>query len=130
MMICGNFTLGRLFDLISAHFWFNGALYFSLKNLFCGKNTLNTNTLYDPLTKWTKKSNTCLVYLLSLDNKTVAPFVDSFFKAFLKVASFSPSSSLIVGISVSSILKKVALIKKNQDWSANLLFLKHKISTI
>ena len=36
-MICGSFTLGRLFDLISVHFWFNGALYFFFKNLFCGK---------------------------------------------------------------------------------------------
>ena len=40
-MICGCFTFGRLFDFISAHFWLNGALYFSLKNLFCGKKILN-----------------------------------------------------------------------------------------
>jgi hypothetical protein len=39
-VICGSLTLGRLFDFISAHFWLNGALYFSLKNLFCGKNLL------------------------------------------------------------------------------------------
>ena len=30
----GSVTLSRLFDSISAHFWFNKVLYFSLKNLF------------------------------------------------------------------------------------------------
>jgi hypothetical protein len=34
MLIFGSFTHGRLFDFIFAHFWFNGVLYFSLKNLF------------------------------------------------------------------------------------------------
>ena len=38
MLICGSSTLGRLFDFISAHFWFNRALYFSLKNLFFGQS--------------------------------------------------------------------------------------------
>ena len=38
MLICGSFMLGRLFDFIFAHFLFNGVLYFSLKNLFCGKS--------------------------------------------------------------------------------------------
>jgi hypothetical protein len=37
MLICGSFTLGRLFDFIFAHFLFNGVLYFSLKNLICRK---------------------------------------------------------------------------------------------
>ena len=37
IVICGSFTLGRLFDFISTYFWLNGALYFSLKNLFCEK---------------------------------------------------------------------------------------------
>ena len=37
MVICGSFTIGRLFDLTSAYSWLNGALYFSLKNLFCIK---------------------------------------------------------------------------------------------
>jgi len=41
MVICGSFTLGRLFDLISAKFWFNGTLYVSLKNLLCGESFLN-----------------------------------------------------------------------------------------
>ena len=36
MVMCGSFMLGRLFDSIFAQFWFNEALYFSLKNLFCG----------------------------------------------------------------------------------------------
>jgi hypothetical protein len=26
IVICGSFTLGRLFGFISTHFWFNGAL--------------------------------------------------------------------------------------------------------
>ena len=34
MSICGNLMLERLVDLISAHFGFNGSLYFSSKNLF------------------------------------------------------------------------------------------------
>ena len=38
MLICGSFTIGRLFDVIFANFLFNGVLYFSLKNLFCGKS--------------------------------------------------------------------------------------------
>jgi len=38
MVICGSFTLGRLFDVDSAYFWPSGGLYFSLKNLFCGKS--------------------------------------------------------------------------------------------
>jgi cell shape-determining protein MreD len=29
--------LGRLFDFIFAHFWFNGVLYFSLKTYFVEK---------------------------------------------------------------------------------------------
>ena len=33
LVICGSFTLGKLFDFISAHFWLNGALYFSFENL-------------------------------------------------------------------------------------------------
>ena len=33
MLICGSSTLGRLFDSIFAHFWFNGVLCYSLKNL-------------------------------------------------------------------------------------------------
>jgi len=37
MLICGSFTLGRLFDSILAHLWFNQVLYFSLKNLFSRK---------------------------------------------------------------------------------------------
>ena len=37
IIILSSFTLGRLFDFIFVHFWFNGVLYFSLKNLFCGK---------------------------------------------------------------------------------------------
>ena len=39
--MCGSFTLERLFDFISAYSWLNGALYFSLKNLFCGKSFFN-----------------------------------------------------------------------------------------
>ena len=35
--ICGNFTLESLICTISARFWFNGALYFSFKNLFVEK---------------------------------------------------------------------------------------------
>jgi len=38
MLTCGSYTPGRLFDLIFSNFWFNGILYFSLKNLFCGKS--------------------------------------------------------------------------------------------
>jgi len=38
ILICGNFTIGKLFDFISAHFCLNGSLYFSLKNLMCGKS--------------------------------------------------------------------------------------------
>jgi len=40
-VIRGSLALGRLFDFNSAHFWHNGALYFSLQNLFCGKSFLN-----------------------------------------------------------------------------------------
>ena len=39
--MCGSFMLGRLFDLIFAHSWLNGALYCSLKNISCGKSSLN-----------------------------------------------------------------------------------------
>ena len=37
ILICGSFTLGRLFDFISAHFLLIIALCFSLKNLFVEK---------------------------------------------------------------------------------------------
>jgi hypothetical protein len=40
ILICGSFTLGRLFNSIFAYFWFNGVLYFSSKNLLCGKRFL------------------------------------------------------------------------------------------
>ena len=43
MVICGSFALGSLFDFISLHFWFNGVLYFPLKNLFCGKSFFLVN---------------------------------------------------------------------------------------
>jgi hypothetical protein len=42
MVICGSFELEKLFDFISAHYWVNVALYFSLKNLFC-ESFLNLN---------------------------------------------------------------------------------------
>jgi hypothetical protein len=41
MVTFGSFALGRLFNFISAGFWFNGALYFSLTNLSCRKKILN-----------------------------------------------------------------------------------------
>jgi len=40
IVICDNFALGRSFDFVYAHFLHNGALYFSLKNLLCGKSFL------------------------------------------------------------------------------------------
>ena len=36
MLICGSFTLGRLFYFSWVLFLFNGVLFFSLKNSFCG----------------------------------------------------------------------------------------------
>ena len=44
-MVCGSFTLGRLFDFNSAHFWPYGALNFSLKHLFCGESFLKINSV-------------------------------------------------------------------------------------
>ena len=47
MGICGSFTLGRLLDFISAHFWFNGALLFSeelLSRVF--KNSVFINIVF------------------------------------------------------------------------------------
>ena len=34
MMICGSFTLGKLFEFISTYFWINKALYYSLTNWY------------------------------------------------------------------------------------------------
>jgi hypothetical protein len=44
LFIHGNLwylMLEKLFDFIFAHPWFNVATYFSLKNIFCGKNFLS-----------------------------------------------------------------------------------------
>jgi hypothetical protein len=37
MVMGGSFVIGKLFFFIFAQCLLNGALYFSLKNLFCGK---------------------------------------------------------------------------------------------
>ena len=34
-VICGSFTLRKLFEFVSTHFWHNITLYFSLTNMFC-----------------------------------------------------------------------------------------------
>jgi hypothetical protein len=38
ILIFGSCMLGRLFDSIYVHFWFNGVLYSFLKNLFCANS--------------------------------------------------------------------------------------------
>jgi len=40
MLTYGSFTFDRILDFIFAHFWVNGVLYFSLKNLLCQKGFL------------------------------------------------------------------------------------------
>jgi hypothetical protein len=51
MLIRGCFMLGRIFDFIFAHVLFNGVLYFSLKNLFCG-NFFLINSRIEPIDEY------------------------------------------------------------------------------
>jgi len=45
MVICGSFMFGGLFDFISAHVWFNRALYFPLKKVVLWSKFSKSNQL-------------------------------------------------------------------------------------